>query len=391
MRQPYELNKSLLFVTLLDRGNVGSTREIPSSFLTKLFIRLFIRLVCFLARMLGGICLLLFISCDNGENMQVSVVDDSASYTVTTYAGNGENGDDPVSGGPALLWYPGNCVFDAGGNLFVADGYNDEIKKINPGGMMTSFAGSYIGYADGTGPEAQFDRPFAMTIDGQGNLFVAESGGLRVRKVTSIAVVTTIAGNGTPGIADGISVEAQIDLPGGIAVDPQGNIYFTQEGFHGIRQISPSGEVSTFVGSSTPGFADGEGSAARFNSPYGIVCDPTGQLYVSDHENARIRKVSPEGVVTTFLRRSKPEEMGHIALDAEGNFYIVQSDFYSTEIIRYDKQGHLTKVAGGEIGYQDGAGNVAQFTYCSGLTTDTDGAIYFSDLLSNRIRKIKRN
>ena len=327
----------------------------------------------------------------SGPGSNGAPADESAGYIVSTFAGNGTNGNDPQTGGLALLYFPGNTVSDAQGNLYIADGGNSKIRKVTPAGVMTTFAGSNTpGNADGTGTAATFSNPLGLAIDAQGNLFVGDAGGLRIRKITAGGVVTTIAGNGTAGTADGIGTAAQVGMLAGMAVDPAGNVYFTQQNFHGIRKISTAGAVSTFVGSSTPGFADGTGTAARFNDAFSLVCDAAGNVYVSDNKNARIRKVTPAGVVTTFLQRSKPEEMHNITMDKEGNFYIMQGISGKSELMKYDKQGSISKIAGGEVGYKDGRGNVARFTYSSGLSVNPDGEICFSDLLNNVIRKIKK-
>jgi serine/threonine protein kinase, bacterial len=317
--------------------------------------------------------------------------DESAGYIVSTFAGNGTNGNDPQTGGLALLYFPGNTVSDAQGNLYIADGGNSKIRKVTPAGAMTTFAGSNTpGNADGTGTAATFSNPLLLALDAQGNLFVGDVAGLRIRKITPGGVVTTIAGNGTAGVVDGMGTASQVDIMGGIAVDPAGNVYFTQQNYHGVRKISTTGMVSSFVGGPTPGFAEGTGAAARFNEAYSLVCDAAGYLYVSDNKNARIRRVSPAGVVTTFLKRSSPEEMHNITMDKQGNFYIVQGVAGKSEIMKYDTQGSISKIAGGELGYKDGNGNVAMFSYSTGLSVNANGDIYFSDLLNHVIRKIRR-
>ena len=341
-----------------------------------------------------GISLSIFPSCDKPPpepNPDNGTSDESANYTVSTFVGGGLNGPDVLTGGPALLYMPGSILFDGQGNLYIADGYNDRIRKVTPAGIMTNFAGSTIGYTDGTGTAAQFNRPTVMTIDAQGNLYVAEAGGLRIRKITPNALVTTFVGNGVAGLVDGTGTAAQIDIPGGMVADAQGNIYFTQTNFHGIRKITPAGVVSTFVGSSTAGFADGTGASAKFNEPYSLVIDAENNIYVSDHKNARIRKVTPAGVVTTVLQRADETKMYNIARDAQGTFYIIQGDFFTTEIVKYSLSGKTTKIAGGTQGYVDGAGNKAQFSYISGQTIDANGNLHVSDLLNGAIRKIRKN
>ncbi len=320
-----------------------------------------------------------------------ALTDDSANYTVTTFAGNGINGTDPGTGGLALLNNPGKIAFDMQGNLYVADMDNDKIRKITPAGAMTTLAGSTIGYADGTGATAQFSRPAALCLDLQGNVYVAEAGNLRIRKITPGGVVTTIAGNGIVGAIDGNGIAAQIDIPGGICIDAQGNIYFTQKDFHGIRKVSPTGVVSTFAGSTTKGFSDATGSAARFNEPYTLTIDAQGNIYASDNKNARIRKVTPAAVVTTVVQRANENEMYIIANDAQGNFYISQGDFSKSMIVKVSPAGGISKIAGGDVGYSDGPGNTAKFSYLTGMAINANGDLYVAELFNNTIRKIRKN
>jgi streptogramin lyase len=320
-----------------------------------------------------------------------TVHDDSANYTVTTFAGLGNNGNDPGTGGLALLNNPTKIAFDVQGNLYVADTDNDKIRKITPAGVMTTLAGSTIGYADATGAAAMFNRPSALCLDAQGNVYVAEAGNLRIRKITPAGVVTTLAGNGLAGLVDGTGVAAQINIPGGMCIDGQGNIFFTQINFHGIRKISPAGAVSAFVGSTTPGFADSTGAAAKFNEPLSITIDVQGNIYVSDFKNSRIRKVTPGGVVSTVVQRTNENEMHNIAIDGTGNFYISQGDFVNSEFVKVTPAGVITKIAGGVVGFVDGIGTVARFSYITGMTVSANGDIYVAELFNNTIRKIKRN
>ena len=321
-------------------------------------------------------------------NPNTGLADESANYIVTTFVGGGKNGFDPQTNGPAMVYFPCGNTVDAQGNLYIADAGNDKIRKVTPSGTMTTIAGSFHGYADGSGTNAMFMDPLHVALDASGNLFVAEGNGARIRKITPAGVVTTIAGSGVSGCVDGTGTAAQIDRTGGMVVDQQGNIYFTQQNFHGIRKITPAGVVSTFVGSSTSGYQDGTGTAARFSDPFTLTTDAAGNIYVADNINAAIRRVTPAGVVSTFLKLKNPNEMRKIALDKDNNFYIVQGDATYTEIYLYDKQGSLSKIAGHGMGYVDGSGDKAQFSFCSGLSVDANGALYFSDLLSDVIRKI---
>jgi len=236
-----------------------------------------------------------------------------------------------------------------------------------------------------------FNRPSAICLDAQGNVYVAEAGNLRIRKITPAGVVTTLAGNGLAGLVDGTGVAAQINIPGGMCIDGQGNIFFTQVNFNGVRKISPAGAVSVFVGSTTPGFADATGTAAKFNEPLAMTIDVQGNIYVSDFKNFRIRKITPGGVVTTVVQRKNENEMHNIAIDATGNFYISQGDFVRSEFVKVTPAGVITKIAGGEVGYVDGTGTIARFSYITGMTVSANGDLYAAELFNNTIRKIKKN
>ena len=232
---------------------------------------------------------------------------------------------------------------DVLGNIYVADKNNHRIRQVSPNGVVRTSAGSTEGYADGIGTNAQFSFPAGIAVDAWGNIYVADTGNHRIRKISPNGVSTTLAGS-TEGYADGIGTNARFNQPAGVAVDASGNVYVADKDNHCIRKISPDGEATILAGSTNSGYADGIGTNAQFSSPRGVAVDASGNVYVADTGNHRIRKISPNGVSTTL--------------------------------------------AGSTEGYADGIGTNAQFNNPAGVAVDASGNIYVADTGNNRIRKI---
>jgi sugar lactone lactonase YvrE len=213
---------------------------------------------------------------------------------VSAFAGSGEEGYANGTGREAQFDETAGLAFDKAGNLYVADTGNNLIRKISPKGEVTTFAGSgEAGYANGTGREAEFNEPGFLAFDKAGNLYVADSGNHRIQKISPKGEVTTFAGSGEEGYANGTGTEAQFNKPLGLAFDRAGNLYVADAGNNRIRKISPKGEVTTFAGSGEAGYANGTGVEAQFAWPVGLAFDKAGNLYVADSGINRIRKISP--------------------------------------------------------------------------------------------------
>ena len=174
---------------------------------------------------------------------------------------------------------------DAAGNVYVADYNNNRIRKVSPTGVVTTLAGTNNSYpdifADGTGAAAKFNGPSGVAVDSNGIIYVADAGNHRIRKVTSAGVVTTLAGSGSSGFLDGAPGTAKFSYPSGVAVDASGNVYVADEFNDRIRKVTPTGVVTTLAGTSG-GFADGPGATARFTSPRGVAVDAATNVFVAD-------------------------------------------------------------------------------------------------------------
>lgn len=217
----------------------------------------------------------------------------TAAAVVSTLAGNGTAGNQNGTGSAATFNQPVGLAADASGNVFIADYINHLIRKITPAGVVTTFAGSGSpGLTDGTGTAASFNGPFALAFDAGGNLIVADYLNHAVRKITPSGVVTTIAGNGTAGYTDATGAAARFNRPAGLVIDASNNIFICDAQNNRIRKITAAGVVTTIAGSGNTGSAEGTGTAAEFNYPLGICADfANATLYIADFGNNKIRKV----------------------------------------------------------------------------------------------------
>jgi sugar lactone lactonase YvrE len=277
----------------------------------------------------------------NGHDGDGNVTVKCFRRLVTTLAGSTTGFADGVATA-ARFSLPFGVAVDAAGNVYVADAGNHRIRKISPAGAVSTLAGSTQGFVDGSGTAAQFNNPTAVAVDAAGNVYVADRSNHRIRKISPAGAVSTLAGS-TQGSADGVGTAAQFSNPEGVAVDAAGNVYVADLNNHRIRKITPAGAVSTLAGS-TAGFADGVGAAAQFNFPSGVAVDAAGNVYVADRSNHRIRKISPAGAVSTL--------------------------------------------AGSTQGFADGVGAAAQFSNPEGVAVDAAGNVYVADRSNHRIRKI---
>jgi trimeric autotransporter adhesin len=208
------------------------------------------------------------------------------SGVVTTLASGGD------------LNAPVGLAVDAAGNVYAAGHISHKVHKVTPAGVLTTFAGSNQGYLDGNGTAARLNTPLGVGVDAAGNVTVADTDNHRIRKITAAGVVTTLAGSGTPGFAEGTGAAAQFSAPYATAADAAGNVYVADSGNHRIRKISPAGVVTTLAGTGTQGFLNGTAAAAQFSNPNSVAVDAAGNLYVTEDGYKAVRKLSLLGGVS---------------------------------------------------------------------------------------------
>ena len=294
-----------------------------------------------------SILLALFFAISSCTKKTTPAPSESSSYGLTTtFAGSLSYGYVNGKDTTARFSGPSSVDVDQAGNIYVADAGNQDIRKITPSGIVTTIAGSgQMGAANGLGTAASFTYPYGIAVDINGNIYVADAGNNLIRKITPDGMVSTLAGSGAKGSQDGPGTSATFNFPYGIAVDVAGNVYVADASNNTVRKITVAGIVSTLAGDGTVGAKNGNGVSASFNYPQDLDIDGSGNIYVADEANHLIRKITPSGVVTTFAGT-------------------------------------------GIKGSDDGPVTTATFNYPDSITHDADGNIYVSDEGSSLIRKI---
>ncbi|PQJ13105.1 hypothetical protein CJD36_005015 [Flavipsychrobacter stenotrophus] len=265
----------------------------------------------------------------------------TAAGVITTFAGNGAAGNTGDGGAAttATLNNPIGVAVDASGNVYIADYGNSRIRKVNAAGIISNFAGSGVGLDGGAATAADLYHPSGVAVDPSGNVYIAETGNNRIRKVNTSGIISSVAGNGVSGFSgDGAAATlAKLSSPVGVCTDAYGNICIADMGNHRIRKVNASGIITTVAGTGALGFSGDGGlaTAAAINTPYGMTIDGFGNIYICDYGNYRVRKVSTTGIMSTFAGNGSVGFSGDgglataamlnrptgIAVDASGNVY----------------------------------------------------------------------
>jgi sugar lactone lactonase YvrE len=324
---------------------------------------------------------------------------------VSTLAGSAGNFGYTNGTGTATAFYgPEALTMDLAGNVYVADTGNAAVRKVTPAGVVTLVAGSpgSLGSADGTGGVALFFQPAGIILDSATNLFVADYFNNSIRKITPAGVVSTLAGTpGTSGSADGLGSAARFLAPQGLAINAAGLIFIADSGNNAIRAMTASGFVSTLAASASGGSIDGIALSSRFNSPQSVAADASGNLYVADAQNSTIRKITLTGSVsvlagTTGMAGSADGSGTNalfaspqgVAVDGAGNVFV--ADTGNATIRKITSAGLVTTIAGaaGNPGNADGVGTNSQFFAPTGVAVDNANNIYVADTFNHTIRRI---
>ena len=360
------------------------------------------------------------VAVDTSGNVYVAFFDDNCvrmintSGIITTFAGNSSTQGYSGDGGPATAAHlagPRALAIDGSGNVFIADYWNNCIRKVDASGIITTVVGGdTCGYCGDGGPAtfAGLSQPSGVMLDGSGNIFIASDGYSRIRKVNTSGIISTIAGNGTGGFSGdgGAATAAVLYSPHGLCIDSIGNLFIADFSNNRIRKINTSGIISTVAGNGTAGYSGdgGVATAANLNGPTRLAIDAGGNLIISDYNNNRIRMVNTLGVITTIAGNGTSGFSGDgaaataamlngpsgLAINGTGN--LIFADISNNRVRKVNIAGIISTIAGkGVIGGYSGDGVAATTAELFGPTSvaaDSNGNKFIADFLNNRIRMI---
>jgi sugar lactone lactonase YvrE len=331
------------------------------------------------------------------------------SRTLTRVAGDGFNGfaGDGGRATEARLSHPAGLAVDAAGNLYVTDVSNNRIRKVTPAGIITTVAGDgTYGFSGDGGPatNAHLASPTDVTVDSAGNLYIADEGNERVRKVASNGTITTVAGVGSFGMSGdgGPATRAELHTPYGVAAGPAGDLYIADLGNHRVRKVTTSGTISTVAGNGTSGFSgDGGPATSASVGASDVAVDAAGTLFILDY--MRVRQVTPAGTISTvagtgtfgFSGDGGPANSAQlgapqaVAADAAGGPVI--ADTGNVRLRKVFGDGTINTIAGNGYTYYSGDGGPAERAQLNdprAVAMDATGATYIADASNNRVRRV---
>ena len=343
-----------------------------------------------------------FESCSKKNDVTTSTVTTTTSSpTVTTFAGSGTPGFIDGTKAQASFNYPTGIAISNQGYLFVADKQNSAVRIITPAGVVNTLGGTGIPGFVNTADSVTFNFPGGVGTDAAGNVYVADESNNAIRLITTAGVVSTFAGNGVSGFANATGTAATFNNPASTAADTAGNVYVADNGNNVIRKITPLGVVTTFAGSGVRGAANGTGTAASFNQPEALAIDAAGNVYVADMGNNLIRKITAKGVVTTLAGSGSPgaanglgtaasfSAPAGVAVDATGNVYVGDSN--NNLVRKIGTDGTVTTLAGtGAAGSANGTPAASTFNSPQGVAVDTYNRVFVVDTGNSMIRMIQQ-
>ncbi|WP_267476913.1 NHL repeat-containing protein [Xanthomonas arboricola] len=299
-------------------------------------------------------------------------------------AGSGVRGAVDGRAANARFADPYGLAIGPHGALYIADGGdNNRIRRLLDNGSVQTVAGGQEGFADGVDAAAEFNTPSGIAFDTAGNLYIADTGNHAIRKRTPQGMVTTLAGDGSAGFRDGAAAQARFNGPIGVAVDAQGRVYVADTYNDRIRVIAPDGQVSTLAGGALPGMADGVGDQARFDTPTDLKVDAHGVVWVADMRNDAIRRIAPDGSVSTLIG-GDPADLSPLlhrpmtlALTHDGVLYVGDA---SGRVLQVTRAGHVVTMSGEDV--------MQRMSRPAGIAVDAQGTVYVSDAGSARVHRL---
>ena len=346
----------------------------------------------------------------DARNHRVHKVDATGVINTVAGTGERRYGGDGGPATSAQLGRPQGLAVDSSGNLYIAANYNRRVRRVDAGGVINTVAGTgQWGHSGDGGPatSAQLRSPHGVAVDGLGNLYIADTYSSCVRRVDTAGVITTVAGTGEWGYSGdgGPATNAQLQRPRGVAVDGLGNLYIADSDNHCVRRVDTAGVITTVAGTGARGYSGDSGPAtsAQLRSPQGVAVDGLGNLYVADYLNHRVRRVDAAGVITTVAGTDERGYSGDggpatsaqlgaprgVAVDGSGNLYI--ADYGNGRVRRVDAAGVITTVAGtGEWGYSGDGGPATNALLASPQDVAVDGLgnLYVADPWHHRVRRV---